>query len=248
VRVFIVTQDEPVYAPAYLESILAASRHEFVGVAALSAGGRHGFLALVMERRRMYGTADFVRAGLLFVRARFSRSVSRVAAARGVPLVPCTDVNAPAFVAKIRDERVDVLVSIAANQRFGEDLLAAPRVAAINLHSALLPKYRGLDGLFWAMVHGETTVGVTAHLMTTGIDEGSILGQAPFPVPPDATLHEMYLEAIRQGSALLVRVLDDLEMGTATAGANDDAAGSYFSSPTPEAVREFRRRGKRFFR
>lgn len=111
-----------------------------------------------------------------------------------------------------------------------------------------MPKYRGLDGLFWALVHGETTVGVTAHRMTAGFDEGEILGQAPFVVPPDATLHDLYLEAIRQGASLLARVLDELATGASRGRANDVAAGSYFSAPTPEAVREFRRRGKRFFR
>ncbi|PYN02784.1 MAG: hypothetical protein DME02_24800 [Candidatus Rokuibacteriota bacterium] len=247
VKVFVVTQDEPVYAPVYVDAIIAACRHEFVGVTALPAGGTKGFLALVRQRLRMYGTVDFIRAGLLFARAKVSRSVAKVAARHGVPTVAAVNVNDPAFVAKIRELGVDVLVSVAANQRFLPDLLAAPRVAAVNLHSALLPKYRGIDGLFWALAHGETTVGVTAHLMTAGFDEGAILGQTPFGVPPEATLHDLYREAIRRGSALLAQVLDDLATGRAAAHPNEAAAESYFSWPTPEAVREFRRRGRRFF-
>lgn len=118
-KVFVVTQDEPVYAPLYLDAVLAAARHECVGVAALPPGGEKGFLALVAERRRMYGAADFLRAGLLFARSKMTRSVAKVAARRGVPIVPTTDVGDPAFVARVKDAGTDVLVSIAANQRLG---------------------------------------------------------------------------------------------------------------------------------
>jgi methionyl-tRNA formyltransferase len=247
VRVFVITQDEPIYAPRYLAATVEKSRHEFVGVTALAPGGKHGFWGLVRERWRLYGTVDFLRAGKLYVRSRMSGTVASVARANGIEMVPCTKVNDPDYIDGLRRREVDVLVSIAANQLFKGDLLAAPRVAAVNLHSALLPSYRGLDGLFWALVHGETTVGVSAHLMTEKFDEGGILGQAPFPVPPKATLHDLYLTAIDQGSTLLAEVLDQLEAGTATPRVNDVDAGSYFSAPTPEAAQEFRRRGNRFF-
>ena len=246
-KVFVVTQDDPVYAPVYLDAILEASGHEFVGITALPMGGRKGFLTTVRDRFRIYGPAAFVRAAMLYARGRLTRPVTEVAKERGVPVVACNNINATDFISVIRDSDVDVLLSVAANQRFGPALLAAPRVASVNIHSALLPKYRGLDGLFWALCHGETTVGVTAHLMTERFDEGGILGQASFPVPPEATLHDLYHEAMRHGATLLARVLDDLASETVDIQPNDPAAGSYFSAPTREAVREFRRLGKRFF-
>lgn len=246
-KVFVVTQDEPVYAPAYLAAILDAADHDFVGVTALSVGGSRGFLAVVRERFDIYGLQDFLRAALLYARNRLTRSVAKVAKARAVPIVECSSVNDATFIAAIRSSDVDVLLSVAANQRFGPELLAAPRVAAVNIHSALLPKYRGLDGLFWALCHGETTVGVTAHLMSERFDEGGILGQTSFPAPPEATLHDLYRAAICHGSALLALVLDQLASKTSEVRPNDPAAGSYFSAPTREAVREFRARGRRFF-
>ncbi|MBM3657986.1 MAG: hypothetical protein FJW95_00560 [Actinobacteria bacterium] len=246
-RVFVVTQNEPLYAPRYLEAIVESTNHDLVGVTALPAGGKRGFAHLVRQRLAIYGPVDFVRAGYHFTRCRLSGSVSKVAASRGIRVVPCTDVNDVEFIAAVRDLDTDVLVSIAANQRFGPALLATPRVAAVNLHSSLLPKHRGLDGLFWALAAGDTTVGVSAHLMTANFDEGAILGQTPFPVPPGASLHQMYGLAISHGAPLLERVLDDLAAGTVDARPNDPAAGNYNSWPTPDAVREFRRRGYRFF-
>jgi methionyl-tRNA formyltransferase len=247
VKIFVITQDEPIYAPRYLESVVTRARHEFVGVTALAPGGKHGFRGLVKERWHLYGAVDFARAGVLFVRSRLANTVARVAEKHDIPMVPCTKVNDPAYIEKIRALDVDVLVSIAANQLFRAELLAAPKVAAVNLHSALLPNYRGLDGLFWALTHGEKRVGVSAHLMTEKFDEGAILGQAPFDVPERPRLHDLYLTAIDEGSKLLARVLDELESGATHPVANDVEAGSYFSAPTPEAAKEFRARGNRFF-
>ena len=247
-RVFVITQDEPIYAPKYLDALVsAASAHDVVGVTALAPGGKAGFTGLVKERWRMYGPVDFVRAGLLFARSRLKHTVGGVARRHGIEMLPTTSVNAADYHASLRAREIDVLVSIAANQLFKADLLSVPRVAAVNVHSALLPSYRGLDGLFWALAHGETRVGVTAHLMNEAFDEGAILGQVAFDVPEAASLHELYLVAIENGARLLGRVLDELEAGTSRPMVNDVSAGSYFSAPTPEAVKDFRNRGHRFF-
>lgn len=256
-RVFIVTQDEPLYAPRYLRRAIAALEHDIVGVAALDPGGPGGWRGLLRQRLAMYGPLDFLRIGARFAAGRAARllprrrgsdprSVEEALRDAGVRRVACTSVNEPGFVATLRELEVDVLVSIAANQRFRPALLAVPRVVALNVHSSLLPKYRGLDGLFWALVHGEEEVGVTVHVMSAGIDEGDIVAQEPFRVSPGESLHELYLRAMDIGSRLLAESVDAYAGGKASPRPNDPAAGSYFSWPTREAARTFRRRGHRF--
>lgn len=256
-RVFIVTQDEPLYAPRYLRRAIARLRHDVVGVAALDPGGARGWSGLLRQRLAMYGVLDFLRIGLRFAAGKVTRllprapggeprSVDEALRDAGVRRVPCGSVNDPAFVAELRRLEVDVLVSIAANQRFRSELLGVPRVVALNVHSSLLPKYRGLDGLFWALVHGEEEVGVTVHVMSEGIDEGDIVAQEPFRVSPGESLHDLYLRAMEVGSRLLAESVDAYAADRAAPRRNDPAAGSYFSWPTREAARTFRRRGHRF--
>jgi methionyl-tRNA formyltransferase len=256
-RVFVVTQDEPLYAPRYLRRVLGVLRHDVIGAAALAPAGPGGWGALVRQRFAMYGPIDFLRIGARFAARKATRllpsrtgaephSVDEALRSAGVPRIPCRRVNDPAFVDLLRALEVDVLVSIAANQRFGAALLRAPRVVALNVHSSLLPKYRGLDGLFWALVHGEKEVGVTVHVMSERIDEGDIVAQEAIAVGEDDSLHVLYLKAMDVGARLLADAVDAHAAGRVVRRRNDPAAGSYFSWPTREAARAFRRRGRRF--
>ena len=257
-RVFIITLDEPVYAPVYLTNILAAVGHQIVGLTPLPATSQIGAWGLVRNRLAVYGPVDFLRAVAIYGRCRLRAalprrggdrfySVERLAAAQGVPVIPCRDVNAPGYMETLRGLGVDVLVSVAANQRFGPELLELPRLACLNVHSALLPNYRGMDGLFWALAHGEREVGVTVHEMSPGIDEGPIVAQEPFPVRPGEPLHHLYYRAMEHGAPLLARALDAYAEGTVTLRPNPADQGRTFSWPTREAARRFRQHGHRFF-
>ena len=196
----------------------------------------------------MYGPVDLARAGMKAVHARLRRrSVERVATEAGAAVVATRSVNDPAYVAAVRSFQPDLLVSVAASQIFGAELLAVPAVASVNVHSSLLPRYRGIDGLFWALTEGEVEVGVTVHEMTAEIDVGGIVAQQPIDVTAEHTLHALYLEAIAAGAALLGQVADGYQAGTIEPRPFDPADGSYRSWPTREAAQRFRARGRRFF-
>jgi methionyl-tRNA formyltransferase len=59
---------------------------------------------------------------------------------------------------------------------------ALPRLGAVNVHPALLPRYRGTDTPFWILRHGERVGGQTLHRMSPDFDTGPILAQATFPI------------------------------------------------------------------
>ena len=63
-----------------------------------------------------------------------------------------------------------------------EDILAISRFGGINIHGALLPKYRGRNPTQWSILNSETSTGVTIHEMTEGIDEGAIIAQQEVPI------------------------------------------------------------------
>lgn len=258
-RVFIITQDEPVYTPVYIQKIIQKTSHSIVGITALSPSGNTGWISLAKQRLNTYGLVDFIKAVTLFgfyklkdywpikrASGRFY-SVGQLAAHHSIKLFPHSNINDKEYIRQLGNLNIDILLSVAANQRFKRDLLGIPRLECLNVHSALLPNYRGLDGLFWALVHGETEVGVTVHIMNEAFDDGSIVGQQAFTVDSDDTLHRLYFKAIEIGSTLISQVLDQYASGTVSKKPNNKDEGSYFSWPDRESARRFRDNGYRFF-
>ncbi|HEX4364958.1 MAG TPA: formyltransferase family protein [Solirubrobacteraceae bacterium] len=92
-------------------------------------------------------------------------------------------------------------------------LLSIPRVATINAHYGLLPRYRGMNVTEWSLYHGDPP-GVTVHIVDPGIDTGDILLREEIPCEPGATLES--LRKLHQAAAarLLVTAALQLRDGT----------------------------------
>ncbi len=149
--------------------------------------------------------------------------LAEACAGRGVTLWRSTDVNATGFVARVEALAPDLLVVAGCPQLLQGPMLGAARLGTVNLHPSLLPRYRGRQPLFWALLRGEATVGVTLHRATAEIDAGPILAQREVAVPPRATAASLAREVDAAGAALvpdLVRWIDEgaLPPGTPQSG------------------------------
>ena len=83
---------------------------------------------------------------------------------------------------------------------------------SLNLHNAPLPKYRGVNPINWALKNNEVEHGVTIHLISTGIDDGPIIGQVKFSINPEMEeVIDVYSRALHFGYALFVDVITNLE-------------------------------------
>jgi methionyl-tRNA formyltransferase len=112
---------------------------------------------------------------------------------------------------------VDLIASVSATQIFKEKLINLPRYGCINVHTAKLPKYRGLYPTYWAMVSGEETVGISVHYIEKGIDTGGIILQGEVEIPADATLDHMLRVTKVRGAELLIKVIKQIVEGTVQA-------------------------------
>jgi methionyl-tRNA formyltransferase len=63
-----------------------------------------------------------------------------------------------------------------------QNIIAVPKLGAVNLHPSLLPAYRGRAVVNWAIINGETTLGLTAHFTDEGVDTGDIIDQVIFTI------------------------------------------------------------------
>src|SRR5262245_31202967 len=95
-------------------------------------------------------------------------------------------------------------------------ILDAPRLGCINVHSSLLPKYRGAAPINWAIAHGERVTGVTIMQMDAGLDTGAVLRQRATEIGDQETAVELTPRLAELGAGLLIETLVLLEHGRST--------------------------------
>jgi methionyl-tRNA formyltransferase len=158
-----------------------------------------------------------------------------------------SDVNAPEFLNRLRQEATELLISVSCPQIFRKPLVELPRRGILNIHGAILPQYRGVMPSFWMLANGEKQAGVSIYFVNEKIDAGELCGQEVFPIDPNETLDRFIWRSKRIAAGLLLRTIDALEQGTVRRQALDLAAGSYYHWPDPPAVRRFFASGGRLW-
>lgn len=145
-----------------------------------------------------------------------------------VPVWPEFDVNAPAFLERLRTSEPDLLVCAAYPQIFQRPLLEAAKHGAVNFHPSLLPRCRGAHPIFWAIASGETESAVSCHYMTERVDEGDVICQIPFPIGPDETYSCVYGKALSLVPDLITRLGDFIEDPSARPFPQDSSRATVF--------------------
>ena len=112
-------------------------------------------------------------------------------------------------------------------------LLACARIAALNMHGSLLPKYRGRAPINWAILHGETETGATLHIMEAKPDAGDIVGQERVVIGPNDTATAVFARVSAAAAQVIQIVLPQLLTGQLKRLPNPLEQGSYFGGRKP---------------
>ena len=172
-------------------------------------------------------------------------SVRDAAKKNHIPYRVITNSNDPAFVQHIRELEPDLIISYSAPQVIKDELLGVPKHGVINVHGALLPDYRGLLPSFWYLYKGEKLGGATVHYMSARIDDGDIIEQGSVDISDCRSMFQLMKKTKTVGGELMVKAIEEIEAGTVQRRKNETEKGSYFTWPTVEQARDFRKRGKR---
>lgn len=105
-------------------------------------------------------------------------------------------------------------------------MLFSPRLGCLNVHSSLLPKYRGAAPINWAIARGERETGVTTMQMDPGLDTGAILLQRSTSIGDEETAVDLTPRLAEIGANLLAETLSKLERGELTPIPQNDAESS----------------------
>lgn len=253
-RVVLLTQDEPLFLAPSIDYLLSRKPDavDVVGCVVFDPsplGKKVSLASRAQELLRVFGAAYFLRYAARFATARMrpSRRISTILRKFAVPELRLEEnVNAPASVQAIRAMEPDLLVSVAGNQIFRPALLKVAPKGCLNVHSALLPKYRGLMPTFWVMKNGERETGVSVFLVDEGIDSGPIVVQKRVPIRTNR-LEELIRETKVVGMDAVWEAVEKVRRGRLKLIPNPDAEKTYFSFPTKDDVRAFRGAGKRLY-
>jgi methionyl-tRNA formyltransferase len=240
---------DPLYLPQFFERVLKEFRREtdYVYVVPPLYKGQTP-RAAAWRYYRTFGARAVVGLLRRLIQAKLSRSsIAHVCARLRVGHGVVTDVNAPEFIAELKRQEIDFVISVSCPQIFKKALLEAPTRGCLNIHGALLPRYRGVMPSFWMLANGEREAGVTVYLMNEDIDAGEVVGQRSFEIKPNETLDEFLRRSKRVSAELLIDVLCELREGTGTRQAMDMSDGSYYSWPDRDAVRRFSEAGRRLW-
>jgi len=142
--------------------------------------------------------------------------VKKVALEFGLPVFQPQSLSEPAFLASLKDLDIDLSL-VFAFRMLPVPVLQATRSGAINLHTSLLPKYRGAAPVPWALYQGEAETGATVFLLDPQMDHGKILGQKSTQIHPEENAGELLNRLIEElGLPLLFEVIKAFETGTLT--------------------------------
>ena len=137
------------------------------------------------------------------------------------------------LVPQIQKLAPDYLFSFYYRHMIPAKLLACAKIAALNMHGSLLPKYRGRAPVNWAILHGETETGATLHIMEVKPDAGDIIGQSAVSIEPNETATEVFSKVSQAAVTVMSQVLPELVQGQMFRKPNLLAQGSYFGGRKP---------------
>lgn len=127
----------------------------------------------------------------------------------------------------LRELDPELIVVAAYGKILPSEILDYPVKGCINVHSSLLPKYRGAAPINWAILNGEAVTGVTIMHMAPALDAGDIIAQVSTPIGADETAPTLTARLAELGAELLVSAVEAIEAGTAARTPQDEADSTY---------------------
>ena len=253
-RIIIITQNEPFYLTKSLDYLLniLPDKSKIVGcvVADVSPfGKKESFLKKAKKTYDIFGLKFFMFYAFKYLKSKLfiNNSIFSFLKKNNIPLITLEEsINNINSVNKIKYFKPDLLVSILGNQIFKSPIIELAPKGCINLHTALLPKYRGLMPTFWVMKNNEKKTGVSVFFVDEGIDSGPIIVQTEVEIG-NRTQQELIKLTKKIGMEAIAKSIDLIQNNRVQLIQNNPYEKTYFSFPTREDVKEFKRIGKRFF-
>lgn len=136
-----------------------------------------------------------------------------LAESRGVAVLTPEKINLPESVAALKDLMPDLIAVVAYGQILRREILQLPPLGCLNMHTSLLPRYRGAAPIQWAIANGDRVTGVTAMFMNEKMDAGDIICRREVVIQDDDTGGTLHDRLAVEAAALLGETTEKIKAG-----------------------------------
>lgn len=151
-----------------------------------------------------------------------------------LPVFQPETLSQPYEFERLKELHPDVIVVVAYGQILKKNILELPRYGCVNIHSSLLPRWRGAAPIQWAILSGDGETGVTTMRLVEALDAGEILMQSKTPISAQDTVTTLQDRLAILGAELLISTLKGLEVGQLKGMKQDERLVTYASKLTKE--------------
>ncbi|MCK4739408.1 MAG: methionyl-tRNA formyltransferase [Deltaproteobacteria bacterium] len=153
--------------------------------------------------------------------------VKKAALKHGLKVLEPLKVRDNKFIDELRAENPDVIVVVAYGKILPREILELAPLGCINLHSSLLPAYRGAAPINWAIINGDKKSGVSTMLLDAGMDTGPVLLTDSVEVGDTEKADSLTIRLSKLGASLLVKTIRGLRSGEVLPKPQDEKLASY---------------------
>ena len=138
---------------------------------------------------------------------------------------------------KIKEINPDLIVVVAYGKILPKEIIDIPKYGIINVHSSLLPKYRGASPIHSAILNGDAETGVSIMYIEEGLDSGDVILREYCEITEDDTLGTLHDKLKNLGAAGLAKALNLIENGEVQAEKQDDSKATFVKPITKEQAK-----------
>ena len=155
--------------------------------------------------------------------------VKELAMEKGIRVLQPERAKDESFIEELREIAPDIIVVAAYGKILPKSILDMPKYGCINVHTSLLPDYKGAAPIQWAILNGEAVTGVTIMYMDEGCDTGDIISVEKIAIASDETGGSLHDKLALLGGDLLVRTLPSVLDGSCSRTPQEKGTGRYVS-------------------
>lgn len=166
-------------------------------------------------------------------------SVKQLSKKYGIPILKTNNPNDPEIVSYFKKIDPDLIVSAYFDHVIRKPVIDLPKFGVINVHTALLPDYRGPFPPLWPILRKEKVIGVTIHYINSErLDAGPILAEKKCFVEKNESVLGVDCRLMKEGINLIKDIVVKIENGTATSIPQEErGSGKYYSYPTKDDLK-----------
>ena len=138
--------------------------------------------------------------------------VKQCALQHNIPVLQPEKMKDPKFFEALKKLNPDIQV-VVAFRMLPESIWSLPRLGTFNLHTSLLPNYRGAAPINWAIINGETKTGISTFMLDLEIDTGAIIYQEEIDITPTMNAGELHDKMMEMGPSLVLKTIKSIESG-----------------------------------